>query len=213
MTGRRDRAHRHGPDRARTSSSARVSLDIYLGRDLVLPGGGVLNMAWRWRRAGVPFRLLSRVGDDRPDVFRTLPRPPRRSRPSPASSPPADRRRSTSSSSPTSSRTWTTSSRASGPTFRLRPDEEALVRRRASVHLVLVEGAIRELRRLAADGLDRGVEVSADFLGFRHYTVERFADTMTDVDIGFVGWPGGPDDPAVGGHPRASRTTWAGSSS
>ena len=27
-------------------------------------------MAWQWRRSGVPFQLLSRVGDDRPDVFR-----------------------------------------------------------------------------------------------------------------------------------------------
>ena len=26
-----------------------LSRDIYLGRDLVLPGGGVLNMAWHWR--------------------------------------------------------------------------------------------------------------------------------------------------------------------
>ena len=47
--------------------------------------------------------------------------------------------------------------------------------------------------------LTRGVEVTADFLGFRHYTVERLADTMADVDIGFVGWPGGLDDPAVAG--------------
>ena len=47
-----------------------VSLDVYLGRDLVLPGGGVLNMAWRWRQSGVPFRLLTRVGDDLREVFR-----------------------------------------------------------------------------------------------------------------------------------------------
>ncbi len=64
---------------------------------------------------------------------------------------------------------------------------------------MLVEGAIRELRRLAEAGSTRGVEVTADFLGFRHYTVERFADTMTDVDVGFVGWPGGLEDPVVDG--------------
>ena len=29
-------------------------------------------MAWQWRRSGVPFQLLSRVGDDRPDVFRAF---------------------------------------------------------------------------------------------------------------------------------------------
>ena len=50
-----------------------LSLDIYLGRDLVLPGGGALNMAWHWRRDGdVPFELLTRVGDDRPEVFRAF---------------------------------------------------------------------------------------------------------------------------------------------
>ncbi len=83
--------------------------------------------------------------------------------------------------------------------FRLQPDEEMLVREAGSLHLVLVEGAIRELRRLGTAGATRGVEVTADFLGFRHYTVERLADTMADVDIGFVGWPGGLDDPAVSG--------------
>jgi sugar/nucleoside kinase (ribokinase family) len=41
-----------------------LSLDIYVGRNLVLPGGGVLNMAWHWAQAGEPFTLVSRVGDD-----------------------------------------------------------------------------------------------------------------------------------------------------
>jgi len=64
---------------------------------------------------------------------------------------------------------------------------------------VLVEGAIAELDRLAADGALRGVDVSADFLGFRHYTVDRLAATMRQVDLGFIGWPGGEDDPVVDG--------------
>ncbi len=46
-----------------------ASLDIYLGRDLVLPGGGVLNMAWHLRDEPDPWHLLTRVGDDHPDVF------------------------------------------------------------------------------------------------------------------------------------------------
>ena len=41
--------------------------------------------------------------------------------------------------------------------------------------------------------------MTADFLGFRHYTVERFERTMRLVDIGFVGWPGPEDDPTVRG--------------
>ncbi len=46
-----------------------LSLDIYIERDVILPGGGVLNMAWHWRRLGKPFRLLSRIGNDHPGVF------------------------------------------------------------------------------------------------------------------------------------------------
>ena len=64
---------------------------------------------------------------------------------------------------------------------------------------MLVEGAIAELERLAADGALAGIQVSADFLGFRHYTLERLAETMRHVDLGFIGWPGAEDDPTVDG--------------
>ena len=175
-----------------------ISLDVYLGRDLVLPGGGVLNMAWRWRRSGVPFRLLTRVGDDRPEVFRAfldrhgIPAEPGLIAPG--------RSASIDIVIQPDLQPWMDNYvEGVWATLRLRPDEEALVGSARTVHLVLVEGAIRELRRLAEAGSTRGVEVTADFLGFRHYTVERFADTMADVDIGFVGWPGGLEEPAVDG--------------
>jgi sugar/nucleoside kinase (ribokinase family) len=175
-----------------------LSLDIYLGRDLVLPGGGVLNMAWQWRRSRVPFRLLSRVGDDRPDVFRGfLDRHGIPSEPGLVTS-----GRSASIDiviQPDLQPFMDNFVEGVWETFRLPPEEEALVRGAGSLHLVLVEGAIRELRWLATAGLLAGVEVTADFLGFRHYTVERLANTMADVDIGFVGWPGGLDDDAVAG--------------
>ena len=77
--------------------------------------------------------------------------------------------------------------------------EEAVLAGTRGLHVVLVEGAIRELRRLAAAGLTSGLEVTADFLSFRHYTLQRFAGTMTDVDVGFVGWPGDPNDDQVRG--------------
>ena len=155
-------------------------------------------MAWQWRRSGVPFRLLSRVGDDRPDVFRAfldrhgIPSAPGLVAPG----------RSASIDiviQPDLQPFMDNFVEGVWATFRLQPDEEALVGDGGRLHLVLVEGAIRELRRLAGAGVTRGVEVTADFLGFRHYTVERLADTMADVDIGFVGWPGGLDDPAVAG--------------
>ena len=175
-----------------------LSLDIYLGRDLVLPGGGVLNMAWRWRRTGVPFRLLSRVGDDRPDVFRAF--LDRHGIPSEPGLVAPGRSASIDIVIQPDLQPWMDNFvEGVWATFRLLPDEEAILPAGGGLHVVLVEGAIRELRRLGGAGLTRGLEVSADFLAFRHYTVERMADTMADVDVGFVGWPGGLDDPTVAG--------------
>ena len=176
-----------------------ASLDIYLGRDLVLPGGGVLNMAWHLRHEPDPWHLLTRVGDDRPEVFLDF-----LARHGIAHSPGSIVGRGPSASIDIAiqpdlqpymdnfvERVWAT--------YRTTPDEEALIAGARRIHLVLVDGAIRELDRLHAAGLTGGHEVTADFLGFRHYTVERFAGTMEAVDIGFVGWPGALDDPAVTG--------------
>jgi sugar/nucleoside kinase (ribokinase family) len=175
-----------------------LSLDIYLGRDLVLPGGGALNMAWHWRRSGVPFRLLSRVGDDRPEVFRAF--LDRHGIPSEPGLVASGRSASIDILIRPDLQPWMDNFvEGVWETFRLTPDEEALLAGGAGFHLVLVEGAIRELRRLASAGLTRGLEVSADFLSFRHYTLQRFAGTMTDVDVGFVGWPGGTSDDEVRG--------------
>ena len=174
-----------------------LSLDIYVGRDLVLPGGGALNMAWHWRRDGdVPFELFTRVGDDRPEVFRAflarhaITHTPGLVAPGASSSidiviqpdlqPYMDH---------FVEGVWAD--------YAMSPPERERVRAAGRLHLVLVEGAIRELERRAADGSLDGVEVTADFLGFRHYTAERFAATMRAVDVGFVGWPGAPDDTGV----------------
>jgi len=175
-----------------------LSLDVYVGRDLVLPGGGVLNMAWQWRRSGVPFRLLSRVGNDRPDVFvgflrrHGIPMEPYLVAIGQSASidiviqpdlqPFMDH---------FVDGVW--------GSFRLLGVEERLLATSPRLHVVLVEGAIRELDRLVAAGATRDLEVTADFLGFRHYTVERLAGTMAGVDVGFIGWPGGFDDPEVAG--------------
>ena len=176
-----------------------ASLDIYVGRDLVLPGGGVLNMAWHLRGEPDAWHLLTRVGDERPEVFRDF-----LARHGIRHSARTIVGRGPSASIDIVIRpdlqphmdhfvegVWAT--------FRCTPDEEALLAGARRIHLVLVEGAIRELDRLATAGLTAGREVTADFLGFRHYTLERFATTMRAVDVGFVGWPGTPEDAEVGG--------------
>ena len=176
-----------------------LSRDIYVGRDLVLPGGGVLNMAWAWSRAGSPFRLLSRIGDDDPRLFQDF----------------LTRHRIA---------TLPGSLVGSGPSASIdiviRPDrqpfmdhfvggvwddltltdeETAAIAGAARLHVVLVEGAIATLEDLGGAGRLDHLQVTADFLGFRHYTVERFAATMRYVDVGFVGWPGDEADPTVRG--------------
>lgn len=176
-----------------------MSLDVYRGRDLVLPGGGVLNMAWHWRRAGEGFHLLSRIGDDRPEVFRSF--LARHGIPHSAETI-VGRGASASIDIVIRRNLWPHMDNfveGVWATYRCTPDEEALVTGGRRLHLVLVEGAIRELERLSGAGLTRHLEVTSDFLGFRHYTVERFATTMRAVDVGFIGWPGAVDDPVVTG--------------
>ena len=180
-----------------------LSLDIYVGRDLVLPGGGALNMAWHWARAGEPFLLLSRVGDDQPGVFTDFLR-----RHAIPHSPELVGQGASASIDiviqPDLQPHMDNFVEGVWADFASTPAEEAAIAAAERLHLVLVEGAIRELERLtctgaiAAGGL-RGPEVTGDFLGFRHYSLERFAQTMGAVDIGFVGWPGSRDDPALAG--------------
>jgi sugar/nucleoside kinase (ribokinase family) len=184
------------PDAARHLLLGPASLDIYLGRDLVLPGGGALNMAWHLGRAGRPWLLLSRVGDDRPEVFEGflgrhgLPATPDLVAPGVSSSIDIVIR-------PDLQPHMDNFVEGVWASYRSTPAEEVLIGGAERLHVVLVEGAIRELERLHEAGSLGHLEVSADFLGFRHYTVERFAATMQAVDIGVVGWPGSPADPVV----------------
>jgi sugar/nucleoside kinase (ribokinase family) len=177
-----------------------ISLDQYLSSGEVLPGGGVLNMAWHWRRLGRGFELLTRVGADDGGPIKAF----------------LDRH-----GIPTASRADLAGPGVSSAIdieilpdrqphmdhfvsgvwedYRLTARERGALRTAKRLHVVLVEGAIAELTRLAADGALAGIRVSADFLGFRHYTVERLAETMRHVDLGFIGWPGPEDDPVVEG--------------
>jgi sugar/nucleoside kinase (ribokinase family) len=175
-----------------------LSLDIHLPDGPVLPGGGAFNMAWHLRQQDVPHRLLTRIGDDRPRLFLDV----------------LDRQGipylpgSIVGSGPSASIDITIQpdrqpfmdSFVDGvwADLRLTAEESVLVAGARRLHGVLVEGVIAEMEGQAAAGALGHLEVSADFLGFRHYTPERFADTMRFVDLGFVGWPGEPDDPIVG---------------
>jgi sugar/nucleoside kinase (ribokinase family) len=173
-----------------------ASLDIYVQEDLVLPGGGALNMAYHWSRLGVPFHLLTRVGDDHPEVFVPF------------------LRRHGIDHSPTIVAPGTSASIdiVIGPDrqphmdhfvegvwsgFRLDSAEQALLASADHLHAVLVDPVVAEVHRVGDEGALAGVSVSGDFLSFRHYTLDRFAATMAHLQLGVIGWPGAEDDPVV----------------
>lgn len=176
-----------------------ISLDQYLATGKVLPGGGILNMAWHWRRLGRPFRVLTRVGRDGAAIERFLERhgietvsPGELSAPGASSTIDIEIK--------PDRQPWMDNFVAGvWANYRLTLRERAALARAARLHAVLVEGAIAELERLGRDGALQDLEVSADFLGFRHYTVERLARTMAYVDVGFIGWPGAEAAPEVRG--------------
>ncbi|MEO8273240.1 MAG: carbohydrate kinase family protein [Chloroflexota bacterium] len=177
-----------------------ISLDHYLANGEVLPGGGVLNMAWHWRRLGRGFEVLTRVGAEDGGPIKAfldrhgIPTVSRSELSAPGASSAID-------IEILSDRQPHMDNFVAGvwSDYRLTPRERGSMRTAKRLHVVLVEGAIAELDRLAAEGALAGMEVSADFLGFRHYTVARLAETMRHVDLGFIGWPGEEDDPTVAG--------------
>jgi sugar/nucleoside kinase (ribokinase family) len=183
-----------------------ISLDHYLATGEVLPGGGVLNMAWHWRQLGRAFEVLTRVGvEDGARIERFLDRHAIRavSRDELAS---AGRSSTIDIEIQPDRQPWMDNFVPGvWADYRLTPREREALSKAARLHVVLVEGAIAELDRLAADSALGGIAVSADFLGFRHYTVDRLAATMRHVDLGFIGWPGDEDDAVVEGMRAVAR--------
>jgi sugar/nucleoside kinase (ribokinase family) len=175
-----------------------LSLDRYLPDGPVLPGGGALNVAWHWRSLGLPFRLVSRIGDEDATLFLEM----------------LDRHEIDYGSRDAIVRDGPSASidieilpdreiwmdhyvEGVCADLRFTAQDEALLKSTKRLHAILVEGVIAEVARLGDTGRLEGIEVVADFLGFRHYTPARFADTMRWVDMAIVGWPGSADDADV----------------
>ncbi len=182
-----------------------ISLDHYLATGDVLPGGGILNMAWNWQHLGRPFELLTRAGADDGAPIETF-----LARHGIATVSPAEvmapGRSSAIDIEILADRQPHMDNFVGGvwDDYRLTARERSSLRVAKRLHTVLVEGAIAELGRLGEAGALQGIDVSADFLGFRHYTVDRLADTMRHVDLGIIGWPGAEDDPIVDGMRRVA---------
>lgn len=174
-----------------------ASLDRYLASGRTLPGGGVLNMAYHWAVAGTPFLLHTRIGSQDRQLFERFlirNRIPYLPASLVAAGPSAsiDIRFG-------SDRQPQMDNYVDGVWDSVQCTEEELdsLRGATSWHTVLVEGAIAELSRLSAAGRLSHLDVSADFLGFRHYTIDRFRDTLAHLRLAFIGWPGRVDDPMM----------------
>ena len=176
-----------------------LSLDRYLPDGRVLPGGGALNVAWHWRTLGLPFRLITRVGDAEADLFLDM-LGRHGIEADPASIVAIGPSASIDVEFLPDRQPWMDHYvQGVCGDLRFTADEARLLAGAGRLHAILVEGVIAEIDRLGAGGQLDHLEVVADFLGFRHYTVERFADTMRWVDLAIVGWPGAPSDPTVDG--------------
>jgi fructoselysine 6-kinase len=173
-----------------------ISVDRYLDEDLVLPGGGAMNMAYHWSRLAMPFRFVTRIGTDQSEVVL-----------------PCLRRHGIECTDDLTVDGVTASIDITiaddrqpwmdnfvpgvWSEFTASAAERSLLASASHVHAVLVDPVVAEMRRLSSEGLLGKPEVSGDFLSFRHYTVERFAESMRDIHLGFIGWPGEPHDPTV----------------
>ncbi len=215
-SGRRDRIRsaRRAADRGRVTGPAAgretlllgtISLDRYLATGEILPGGGILNMAWHWRRLGRPFELLTRVGSEDGAPIREFLAHNAIELAHPADLVAPGRSSSIDIEILPDRQPWMDNFIPGvWSDYRLTAREREALAGAERLHAVLVEGAIAELERLAADGALEGRAVSADLLGFRHYTVERLASTMAHVDLAFIGWPGAEDAPEVDGMRRVA---------
>jgi sugar/nucleoside kinase (ribokinase family) len=175
-----------------------ASLDRYIEQDVVLPGGGALNMAYHWSQLGLPFHFLTRIGDDMPHVFTDFFR-----RHGIAHSPSvlADGQSASIDITIRADRQPYMDNFVEGvwTDFRLTGEEEHLLRSARRLHMVLADPVAAELERLGAAGAVGHLDASGDFLDFRHYTVERLERSMQWLKTAFIGWPGELDDPTIAG--------------
>ena len=174
-----------------------ASRDRYLESCRTLPGGGVLNMAYHWAAAGKEFLLQTRIGSSDQHLFvpflerNRIPHLPA-SLVAPGESSSIDIRIGV-------DRQPQMDNYVEGvwEVVHSTAEELAALTSATHWHTVLVEGAIAELGRLSASGHLAHLMVSADFLGFRHYTPERFRDTLAHLDLAFIGWPGSREDASL----------------
>ncbi|MCG3209067.1 MAG: Fructoselysine 6-kinase [Anaerolineae bacterium] len=176
-----------------------VCLDIYTRTGNVRPGCGILHNAWHLQQLGSQPRLITRIGRDHSSVFFDF---FHRNQIAVLSDCLAPSGRSASIQidvQPSGEALITNFEPGVWADFRLTPAEEAVLAGAQNLHLVLARGVAPEFVRLATDGQLAGVQVSADFLSFRDFTVDSFANLLQHIHLAFIGWKGELADPMLAG--------------
>ncbi|MFT6290274.1 MAG: sugar/nucleoside kinase (ribokinase family) [Ilumatobacter sp.] len=173
-----------------------LSIDLYRDTHEELPGGGALNMAYHWAQFGMRCELVSRIAHNGAELFEAfvnrhhIDRTPHLVQPGVACT--VDIRFA-------ADRQPTMDNFIEGVLgdFRLTTDEADRVCSGRPAHLVLVDVIDDELHQVSRQRSLDDARLTGDFLSFGHFTPQRFAATMRFLDIGFIGWPGPPDDDLV----------------
>jgi fructoselysine 6-kinase len=180
-----------------------IMADRYVNTRLMYPGGGALNVAYHLQMRGLEPFLLSRVGNDAAGArLLAFLR---------AHGIAHDARCITTEGATSSIDITMQADRQPAMDnfiegvwdgFRLSESEEHVASCAARLHTVMVGAVPAELERIGELGQLRDAFVSADFLSFRRYPIERFANALRHIDLAFIGWPGDANDETV----RAIRT-------
>ncbi|MDX1520450.1 MAG: hypothetical protein R3264_02385, partial [Anaerolineae bacterium] len=182
-----------------------VCLDVYTQTGQIRPGCGILHNAYHLQRLGAEPLLITRIGDRRHTVFLdffaahdltvlpdSLIKPGR-------------------SASihivvqPTGEAVISGFDLGVWADFQLTAAEATWLTGASNIHTVLVQGFLDDFLQAGRNGYLSNAFVSADFLSFRNFTLDSFAELLPYLDLGFLGWKGDRTDPILAEIKRAVR--------
>ncbi len=176
-----------------------ASVDRYVETGEQVPGGGALNMAYHWVRQSLPFRLATRISASDAPLFMPF----------------------LAHNGIRVTEPFIVAGGSCSVDVAFGPDRQPImdhfvegvwesfewgraeldaVLGGAPTHLVLVDvvdAALTDLVALTTAHQLARTNITGDFLSFRHFDLLRFHATFRWLDVGFIGWPGEPDDPLV----------------
>jgi len=174
-----------------------VCLDHYTGADELLPGCGILHNAYHLQQLGASPLLITRLGsDDAAVIERFLAAHHIAVHPDQLLHPGACAAIEVAVDAAGAARVYGFEPGV-WANYRLTPAQEASLATAHHVHVVLTAPVIAEFMRLYAQGALQHPLVSADFLALYDFDTVSFAETVSSVDVAFVGWQGAPDDPLL----------------